>query len=57
MTYDYQCAKCGVITVEKTMNEAGITNCPICNEFVKRIYAPVASIAKCEAFCGKVNNK
>lgn len=44
-TYDYMCAKDGIVTVVQKMSEAKeITECPICHGTAKRIYGEVPPV-------------
>lgn len=54
MTYTYECSKCGVIELERSMKDAEINECPKCNSPIKRIYKPTGVIWNCSGACGKV---
>lgn len=54
MTYTYECNKCGVIEIERTIKDKEITKCPNCNSDIKRIYKPAGVIWNCSGACGKV---
>mgnify|MGYP001128585857 CR=1 FL=1 len=36
-TYEYKCKKCGVFEMFQRITEEPLTNCPKCNEDVRRI--------------------
>ena len=37
MNYSYRCPECGVFTIEQSMKDQPISECPTCSQPVKRI--------------------
>ena len=44
MKYSYRCPSCGVFTVEQSMKDDPILQCPTCSEQVKRIIGKNISV-------------
>ena len=55
MTYDYNCPECGIFTVERSIKDEPLKECPKCGQPIKRIYATTDYIAKCSGFYGKTS--
>jgi len=49
MLYDYECAKCGKIEIDRKLDEE-IKKCPECGSKIKRLYFPVSAVFKGKGF-------
>ena len=55
--YDYNCKNCGDLTLNLSMKEIPLKECPKCNcTEIERVFNPTPIIWKCDGAFGK-NNK
>ena len=57
ISYTYECDNDGTFTLDRSINDEPLKECPTCHGPIKQVFTKVTGIiVNCSGFCGKSGN-